>query len=92
METDYQSLEYAQNEIHAEEWLNRVHDFRFLYFYKRGRRYEPLLWTSSDFRKPKYGYEMFRELQEKIEPRFKTVLPPIPLFEKYGQTYSQGEV
>ena len=61
VETYYESEEVARKKLEAEEWLGRVHDAQFLYFYKSSKHYEPLVWSKSDWRAIKYGTETFRD-------------------------------
>uniref|UniRef100_A0A8D2IMI2 Spermatogenesis associated 17 n=1 Tax=Varanus komodoensis TaxID=61221 RepID=A0A8D2IMI2_VARKO len=74
------SLQLAREKVKQEEWRNRIHD-------NRSRR------TNKDiFRCPRQ-FQSQNQAQNWIEMNpddFITVLPSIPLFGKFGQTYSRS--
>ncbi|XP_060564371.1 spermatogenesis-associated protein 17-like isoform X1 [Ruditapes philippinarum] len=102
--TSFTALEDAREKMKAEEWVTRLNDDTFLPFTRRSYQYDPLLHTKSNFGHPPYGTKYFREefidkhITHLVTPfetyymPFKTVVPPIPVFEKLNDTYSQGQV
>ncbi|XP_069707118.1 spermatogenesis-associated protein 17 isoform X2 [Phaenicophaeus curvirostris] len=87
-------LEKAREEMKREEWGNRIHDNEFLPFssFHKNEKYEPLILTSGKYVRETYGVKHFREVHPKkwvVGKDFKTVLPSIVLFEKFGKTYSR---
>ncbi|ESO86817.1 hypothetical protein LOTGIDRAFT_194691 [Lottia gigantea] len=93
--TDFFSLEEARKTMKAEEWVTRINDDLFLPVGKKEARYQPLLYTTSKYGHLPYGTKYFREvhIDRHITPQpFKTLVPPIPVFDKLNNTYSQGQV
>ncbi|WAR19152.1 SPT17-like protein, partial [Mya arenaria] len=105
--TSFTSLEHAREQMKAEEWVTRINDDIFVPFTKREIKYDPLLHTTSNFGHPSYGTKYFREefidkhVTRMVSPTdpykiyympFKTLVPPIPVFDKLNDTYSQGQV
>lgn len=93
--TDFNSLEEARRSMKEEEWRNRVIDRPFLPFTRKDKPYEPLLHTTSKFGHLAYGSKYFRETTSKLDvsnERLQTVVSPIPVFDKFGDTYSKGAV
>ncbi|XP_052272207.1 spermatogenesis-associated protein 17-like isoform X2 [Dreissena polymorpha] len=93
--TSFTALEEARERMKAEEWVTRINDDIFVPFTKRDSQYEPLLHTTSSYGHLPYGTRYFREefLDRHVTRMpFKTVVPPIPVFEKLNDTYSQGQV
>jgi len=93
--TSYTSLEEAREKMKAEEWVTRLNDDIFLPFTRKDQKYDPLLHTKSNYGHLPYGTKFFRA--ETIDRHvtnqaFKTVVPPIPIFDKLNDTYSQGQV
>ncbi|KAK2159398.1 hypothetical protein LSH36_154g12007 [Paralvinella palmiformis] len=94
--TNFYSLDEARQLMRQEEWINRINDDIFLPASKRPVHYEKLLHTTSKYGHLEYGTKYFRQefpdqwlLQNKD---FQSVVPPIPIFEKLNDTYSQGQV
>ncbi|XP_009993101.1 PREDICTED: spermatogenesis-associated protein 17 [Chaetura pelagica] len=88
------SLEEAREEMKWEEWKNRIHDNEFLPFssYTK-KKYDPSINRSSKYGQEAYGTKHFREVQPKkwlADKDFRTVLPSIVVFEKFGKTYSRA--
>ncbi|XP_076463447.1 spermatogenesis-associated protein 17-like [Babylonia areolata] len=93
--TDFYSLDKAREILKAEEWVSRYNDTLFQPFTRRSVPYEPLLHTTSKFGHLPYGSKYFREadLSKHVANKpFKMLVPPIPVFEKLNDTYSQGQV
>ncbi|CAG2208284.1 unnamed protein product [Mytilus edulis] len=103
--TSFTSLEEARQILKAEEWVTRLNDDIFQPFKRRDRKYEPLLHSTSKFGHLPFGTKYYREefLDKHITPKqipllkpstkpFKTLVPPIPMFDKLNDTYSQGQV
>merc|ERR1711976_67174 len=95
VETSFTSLEQARANLKDKEWLTRINDDIFQPFTRTQHSYDPLMHSSSKFGSIPYGTQHFREeyVEKFIVPKnFKTVVPPIPIFEKFNDTYSQGQV
>ena len=95
VETDFYSVEKVRGSLKEAEWLERINDNYFQPFKRRSVPYEPLLHTTSKYCHLKYGTKFFREefLDKHISGHaFQTVVPPIPIFDKMNNTYSQGQV
>lgn len=93
--TSYTSLEEAREKMKAEEWVTRLNDDIFVPFTRREHKYEPLLHTTAKYGHLPYGTKFFRHetLDRHVTNKpFKTLVPPIPVFEKLNDTYSQGQV
>ncbi|KAK6999774.1 spermatogenesis-associated protein 17 [Biomphalaria glabrata] len=93
--TDFFSLEKARQQLRNEEWVTRLNDDVFKPFSHHFVVYEPLLHTKSKFGPMNYGTKYFREeFPDKflIYQNFKSLVPPIPIFDKFNDTYSRGEV
>lgn len=93
--TDFDSLDKARQEMKAEEWKKQVIDAPFLPFTQTESQYESLLHSTSNYGHPPYGTIYFRETNPEkntSSKRLQTVVSPIPIFEKFKQTYSKGAV
>ncbi|KAH9515105.1 spermatogenesis-associated protein 17 [Bulinus truncatus] len=93
--TDFYALEKARQQLKNEEWITRLNDQIFQPFTHHHVVYEPLLYTTSKFGPIKYGTKFFREEfpdRFLISQNFKSQVPPIPIFDKFNDTYSRGEV
>ncbi|XP_013414283.1 spermatogenesis-associated protein 17 [Lingula anatina] len=93
--TDFTSLEKAREKMKQDEWIGRINDNLFVPFSKRHRPYESLLHTTSQYGHLPYGTKYF--VEEQVDKHIskqpmKTLVPPIPIFEKLNDTYSQGQV
>ncbi|XP_053164986.1 LOW QUALITY PROTEIN: spermatogenesis-associated protein 17 [Hemicordylus capensis] len=87
------SLRNAREKYKQEEWRNRVHDDVFLPFsYKIPEKYVPSMQRASQYGQSDYGLKHFREQYPKkwvTKKDFLTVVPSIPLFGRFGKTYSR---
>ncbi|XP_061174241.1 spermatogenesis-associated protein 17-like [Saccostrea echinata] len=93
--TSFTSLEEARQKMKDQEWVTRLNDNVFEPFSRREVKYDPLLHTRSRYGHLPYGFRYFREeFQDKhiSSQSFKTLVPPIPIFDKLNDTYSQGQV
>ncbi|XP_071079751.1 spermatogenesis-associated protein 17-like [Haliotis cracherodii] len=93
--TSFYSLEDARKEMKAEEWATRINDDVFVPFSRRHMSYDPLLHTTSKFGHLPYGTKYFREefMDKHVSHQnFKTLVQPVPIFDKLNDTYSQGQV
>jgi len=93
--TAYTSVEEAREKMKQEEWVTRINDDIFEPFTRRKVPYESLLHTTSKYGHLPYGTKYYRqEYPDKwtFSQNFQKVVPPIPIFEKLNDTYSQGQV
>ncbi|BFZ07076.1 hypothetical protein BsWGS_10115 [Bradybaena similaris] len=94
--TDFCSLEKAREKLKNDEWVQRINDNIFQPFsHQRTELYTPLLQRKAQFGRIPYGTKYFREetLDKNIvRQNFKTVIPPIPVFDKLNDTYSRGQI
>jgi len=93
--TAYTSVEEAREKMKQEEWVTRINDNIFVPFTRRNVPYETLLHTTSKYGHLPYGTKYYRqEFPDKwtFSQNFQKVVPPIPIFEKLNDTYSQGQV
>jgi len=91
--TNYFSLDDARQLLKEQEWITRVNDNTFLPFTHRTVKYEPLLHTTSSFGSVGTSYLRQECLDKHISlTNFKTLVPPIPVFDKLNDTYSAGQV
>ncbi|KAK3092742.1 hypothetical protein FSP39_006778 [Pinctada imbricata] len=93
--TSFTSLEEARQKMKDYEWVTRLNDNIFEPFSRRDTKYEPLLHTTSEYGHLPYGFRYYREeyLDRHLSTQpFKSVVPPIPIFEKLNDTFSQGQV
>ncbi|XP_035828786.1 spermatogenesis-associated protein 17 [Aplysia californica] len=93
--TDFYSLEKARQKLKDAEWVTRINDSTFQPFTHRSVPYEPLLHSTSRYGHLPYGTKYYREefLDKHVfSQNFKTLVPPIPIFSKLNDTYSQGQV
>ncbi|CAH8597479.1 unnamed protein product [Schistosoma turkestanicum] len=98
--TDYFSLKKAQEIWKSEEWTNRLHDDIFHTGRPPSIHYERLLWTTSVYGSIPYGTKHFRHTEDVAnnnntamdsqKPKFRNVLPPIALFDKFNKEYIPG--
>ncbi|XP_067942283.1 spermatogenesis-associated protein 17-like [Watersipora subatra] len=95
VETSYTAVDEAREAMKQQEWVDRVIDTPFKPFTHRHRNYEPLHHTQTTYGHIPYGTAYFREEHSNkfisTQP-MKTLVPPIPIFDKLNATYSQGEV
>ena len=88
--TDFYSVEKARESMIAEEEVKQVIDDRFSPFKTVRHDYIPMLHTDSKYGTLKYGTEHFREEDESrltLKDRFKTVLPPIKVFDQTNSSF-----
>lgn len=91
--TDYYSLEKARDVLRGEEWVGRLHDEIFMPVHTQDKPYEKLLHSTSQFGHLPYGTKYFREEQgdkHVTADRFRTVVPPIHVFDKLNKEYVEG--
>ncbi|CAH2254197.1 spermatogenesis-associated 17 [Pelobates cultripes] len=93
--TSISSVEEARKELQSKEWSKVIHNDMFAPFssYHTNEPYKPMIHTSTDYNGASYGMQQFRDEQEEqwvSNKDFKTVFTPIPVFDKFGQTYSKA--
>ncbi|CAH8654545.1 unnamed protein product [Schistosoma intercalatum] len=94
--TDYFSLEKSQQIWKSKEWSNRLHDNNFYTGHPPSTPYERSLWTTSVYGSIPYGTKHFRASEDENnsaihkQPKFRNILPPIPLFDKFNREYIPG--
>lgn len=94
--TDYYSLEKAKQNWKSQEWCNRLHDNNFYTGHPPSIPYERSLWTTSVYGSISYGTKHFRASEDENnstmhkQPKFRNILPPIPLFDKFNKEYIPG--
>lgn len=91
--TAYDShIQQKKNEANA-EWIKRIQNEPMRANGIVRKPYESLLHTKSPYGKIPYGSKYFREDSNKrVTSPFKSVVPPIPIFDKFGKTFSKGTV
>lgn len=88
VETSYLSQSEAREAMAAGEWVSRVHDERFNHVGVVNQRYQPLLHTSTPYRK-----QVLAVVREPTKDKwvssqdFKTLVPPVPVFDKFNNVY-----
>jgi len=88
VESSYFSQCAARETMAAEEWVNRVHDERFNHVGALNQPYQPLLHTSTPYRKQMVAVVRESTKDKWISPQdFKSLVPPIPVFEKFNKVY-----
>ncbi|KAM4693916.1 spermatogenesis-associated protein 17 isoform 2-T2 [Discoglossus pictus] len=93
--TSINSVEEAREKLKREEWTKIIQDKQFSPFSSLHKKetYEPLIHTSTDYKMIPYGTVTFRD-EEQVKritnKDFQTVFTQIPLFDKYGRTYSKA--
>lgn len=94
--TDYESVKRAREQWRAEEWTGRLHDEVFKPTKGlREKAYQPLMHTASEYGHLPYGTVHFREVQPErhvTQDRFRTIVPPVPVFDKLNGEYVEGYV
>ncbi|XP_067117069.1 spermatogenesis-associated protein 17 [Osmerus mordax] len=95
VQTSPRDLERAQEELHREEWRNRLVDRPFQPFSKawKDRKYERTVHSTSCFLPLAYGTKHFREERpEQLHGKkpFKTVFTTCHVFDKFGRLYSNA--
>jgi hypothetical protein len=89
--TSFFTLEAAREQMRADEAVARVHDDVFLPFQRFRYPYQRLLHSASEYGHIDPNYLRTVEPEKHVSDKdFKRVLSPIPVFEKFGQTYSKG--
>ncbi|XP_056424329.1 spermatogenesis-associated protein 17 isoform X2 [Hyla sarda] len=93
--TSFSSLEEAREELKRQEWRKGFQEEGFTPFssFHKKKPHEPLLHTSTEYKQILQSSQIFRdEDQVKWVSRkdFQTTFTPIPLFDKYGHTYSKA--
>jgi len=95
VQTNFVSLEEAREKMKQKEWVTRLNDDVFQPFTRKSYPYESTLHGTSQFGSLLYGTKYFRIEQPDqfvVTKNFQTVVPPIPVFDKLNDTYSQGQV
>lgn len=88
VESSFSSQREAREAMAADEWVHRVHDERFNHVGVISRPYQPLLHTSSPFRKQLMCTERETAQDQWVTTQdFQTLVPPIPLFDKFNKVY-----
>jgi len=88
VETSYLTQSEAREAMAADEWVNRVHDERFNHVGVIHRPYQPLLHTSTPYRRQALTLVRESTKDKWVSPQdFKTLVPPVPLFEKFNNVY-----
>ncbi|KAI6660787.1 Spermatogenesis-associated protein 17 [Oopsacas minuta] len=88
--TDFYSVEKARYSMIAKEEVKQVIDDRFSPFKTVRHTHVPMLHTESQYSTLKYGNAHFREEDESrltLKDRFKTVLPPIKVFDHANSSF-----
>ncbi|XP_069624588.1 spermatogenesis-associated protein 17 [Ranitomeya imitator] len=89
--TSFSSPEEARKELKRQEWMKGFQEDRFSPFssFHKNKAYEPLLHTSTEY---KQIPDLFRD-EDQVKwishKDFHTIFTPIPLFDKYGRTYTK---
>merc|ERR1719402_132370 len=93
------AFESADQQARADrdmEWTKRIQNKPMSFPDRRtiSKSYEPLLHTTSKYGAIPYGTKFFREESDDVKnaPKFKSVVPPIPIFDKVGKTFGKGTV
>lgn len=93
--TNFYSLDEAREQMKQEEWVTRLNDNIFEPFSKKSIPYDKLLHTTSKYGHLSYGTQYYRHEFPDVwltkNQNFQSVVPPIPIFEKLNDTYSQGQ-
>jgi len=94
--TAYDSAEKDSRKKRDMEWTKRIQNKPMSFPVRRtiSKSYEPLLHTTSKYGDIPYGSKYFREESDATKnlPKFKSVVPPIPIFDKVGKTFGKGTV
>ncbi|KAM9317246.1 spermatogenesis-associated protein 17 [Gastrophryne carolinensis] len=93
--TSFTSVEEAREELKRREWAKGFQDKMFTQFasFHKNKPYEPLIHTSTEYRKLPYGSKHFRDEEQTkwvTNKDFQSTFTSIPLFDKYGRTYSRA--
>jgi len=79
-----------------DEWVKRIQNEPMRVSGRTAQQpYKKLLHTQSTYGEIPYGSKYFREESKKNASNkedFKSVVPPIPIFDKFGKTFSKGTV
>lgn len=93
-EHDIDSVKKERNNMRDKEWCGRLHDNIFLPVDKSiyNKPYEPLMLTKDKYEKLDYGLKHYRvEADQNDGERFKSLVPPIPEFNKLNKTYVESQ-
>ncbi|XP_068089006.1 spermatogenesis-associated protein 17 isoform X2 [Hyperolius riggenbachi] len=93
--TSFTSVEEAREQLKHLEWTKGFQEKRFTPFvnFNKNEPYEPLIHTSTDFRRIPFGSKHFREEEQTkwvSNKDFQATFTSIPLFDKYGRMYSKA--
>lgn len=81
--TSINSVKEEQTREKQRQWIRRINDDP-MKFSTDAKKYVPLIHTKEKFERKLYGQKSFREEKEN-STAFKTVVPSIPLFDKFGK-------
>ncbi|XP_018422607.1 PREDICTED: spermatogenesis-associated protein 17 [Nanorana parkeri] len=92
--TSFTSVEEARKVIKWQEWTKGFQDDIFSPFASlhKNKPYEPLIHTSTEYKRIPYGSQHFRGEEPAkwvAKKDFQATFTPIPLFNKYGRMYSK---
>jgi len=91
VETNYKSAELARNEMYRNESAKCIIDMKFIPSRKSIKIIQgPILRTAACYKTLQYGSQHFRDCGRSSgihDNVFRSVLPPIPLFDQFGKTY-----
>ncbi|XP_072266571.1 spermatogenesis-associated protein 17 [Pyxicephalus adspersus] len=93
--TSFTSVEEAREEIKRQEWAKGFQDVMFAPFasFHKNKPYEPLIHTSTEYKRIPYGNQNFRveEATKWVTKKdFHATFTSVPLFDKYGRMYSKA--
>lgn len=91
VQSDFEGLQKARAQMKFDELGMRLHEQPFKPAHAAAAAYQPMHITTTPFGHLDYGTKHFRELNE-MPVDFKNVLPPIPIFDNFNDTYSRGAV
>ncbi|XP_075123267.1 spermatogenesis-associated protein 17 [Leptodactylus fuscus] len=90
--TAFDSLEEAREQLKRQEWTKGFQEDRFAPFstFHKNKPYEALLHTSTEYKKVPFSNRDEDQGKWISRKDFQTIFTPIPLFDKYGRTYSKA--
>jgi len=81
--TSINAVKEDQTREKQRQWIRRINDDP-MKFSTDAKKYVPMIHTKEKFERKLYGQKSFREEKEN-STAFKTVVPSIPLFDKFGK-------
>jgi len=93
--TAFDCIEQDEKLVRDQEWTKCIQNKPMSFPVRRTlsmKSYGPLLHTTSKYGNIPYGSKYFREETVDGKASFKSVVPPIPIFSKFGNTYGKGTV